>query len=69
MTSLAAEQGWLEKQMKGYLDYYLLFEFPAFAQGATDHQRQHYLLHIIQQAVCQIVQQENWEMTRFDQAY
>jgi hypothetical protein len=69
LTSLAAEQGQLEKQVVGYLDYYPSFDFQAFAQLATNQQRQYALLDTIQQAVRQIVQQEGWEVTRFEQAY
>jgi hypothetical protein len=69
LTSLAAEQGQLKKQVVGYLDYYLPFDFRAFAQLATNRQRQHALLSIIQQAVSQISQQEGWESTCFEQAY
>jgi hypothetical protein len=69
LTSLVAEQGQLAKPVVGYLDYHSPFDFQAFTQLATNQQRQHVLLDTIQQAVSQIIQQEGWEVTRFEQAY
>lgn len=64
-----AENGRVEKTVVGYLDYYLVVDFNLLAQLATDQERQGYLLTGIQQAVSQVVQQEGWEMARFEQAY
>ena len=69
LTSLVAEQGRLEKKVVGFLDYYILFDFLAFGQLPTNQLRQQYLLDVIQQGVKQVVQQEGWEQTRFEQAY
>lgn len=69
LTSILAENGRVEKTVVGYLDYYLVVDFNLLAQLATDQERQQYLLTGIQQAVSQVVQQESWEMARFEQAY
>lgn len=69
LTSIPSEDGRVEKIVVGYLDYYLLVDFHLLAGLATDQERQQYLLAHIQDGVRQFVQQEGWEMTRFERAY
>ena len=69
LTSLPTEDGRIEKIVRGYLDYHLLVDFYLLARLATDQERQQYLLTRIQEGVRQLVQQEGWEMTRFERAY
>jgi hypothetical protein len=69
LFSGSAEQERVEKVVVGFLDYYIKVDFEALMQLATDQQRQHYMLTVLQRAVRRIVQQENWEGSRFEQAY
>jgi hypothetical protein len=69
LTSLPTEDGRVEKTVVGYLDYYLLVDFPLLARLATDLDRQQYLLTRLQQGVRQFVQQQGWERARFERAY
>ena len=69
LVSEAAEQERVEKVVVGYVDYYVQIDFEALAQLATDQQRQHYLLTVLQRAVRNIVQHEQWEGSRFERAY
>jgi hypothetical protein len=69
LTNLPTEDGRIEKIVRGFLDYYLLIDFHLLARLATDQERQQYLLTRIQEGVRQFVQQEGWEIVRFEQAY
>jgi hypothetical protein len=69
LTSLETEQGQIKKEVRGFLDYYVLFDFNAFAQLATDLERKYYLLACIQQATNQVTKQEGWDIVRFEQAH
>lgn len=69
LTSLTTEDGRVEKTVVGYLDYYLLIDFHLLVRLVTDQERQQYLLTRIQEGVRQFVQQEGWEMARFERAY
>jgi hypothetical protein len=69
LFSNSVEQERVEKVVVGFLDYYIRIDFEALTQLATDHQRQHYMLAVLQRAVRRIIQHEGWEGNRFEQAY
>jgi hypothetical protein len=69
LTSLAAEDRLVQTEVRGFLDYYILFDFHEFAQLTTDQERQHYILSSIQPPLMQLAQQEGWDTARFEQAY
>jgi hypothetical protein len=69
LASRQTEDGRVEKIVVGYLDYYLLVDFHLLSRLATDLERQQYLLTRIQEGVRQFVQQEGWEIERFERAF
>ncbi|MBO2012921.1 hypothetical protein [Hymenobacter negativus] len=69
LTNLPTENRRVEKKVVGYLDYYLVVDFQLLVRLATDQERQQYLLARMQAGVRQFVQQQGWDMARFERAY